>query len=150
MHDGTKQRWLFERCPGIAPASSKRLGAECWPNINFSSFAALLQRCCRCCFLLWHAQKPTQVMTPAAIALKAADGMGVKPFCFGHFCQETSTALIPIAYHDWPVGRRWVLYALFSFRPLSPDLCCCLSPPKTLRRRGPPECGRTWPWRWSC
>ena len=158
MHEGTKQRWLFERCPGIAPVSSKRLGVECWPNMNFLVFcrfaAALLS-------LLFFALACTKTDPGHDASRDRAESgwacrgapreMGVKPFCFDHFCQETSTTLIPIACHDWPVGRGWVLYALFSVVLVStfvPDLCCCLSPPKTLRRRGPLECGRTWPWRW--
>ena len=150
MHDGSKQRWLFERDPGIVLLRSKT-PRGCVGQMTFgpTSSAALLQCCCRCC-LYWHlfltlacANRP---MTPAvleAIEQKAAEPVkalrpdgrkGVKPFCgFGYFYQENSTEMVAIAYHDLPVGLGWILYAPFSVVSiLVPASFCCLSPPKTL------------------
>ena len=130
MHDGSKQRWLFERGPGIALLRSKR------PGVVLARWLLdphLLPLCCSVvavvayidiCFQLWHAQTDPGHDASRARSDGAESGwagrdpppgMGVKPFCgFGYFCQENSTEMVAIAYNDLPVGRGWILHALFS------------------------------------
>ena len=63
-------------------------------------------------------------------------------FTRGGFCQDTSTELVAIAYTDLPwdvAGSCTPCSQWFLFPPWSPGLCCCLSPPKTLRCRGAAE-----------
>ena len=119
-----------------------------WP----ASMAALLKRCCRCC-LYWHlfltlacTNRPRSWCQPSSkrsswkrlsrSRRSARDGCkAVFPFAAVATSARTPRqnwwqSLTPICRWD-VAGSCTPCSQWFLFRPWSPGLCCCLSPPKT-------------------
>ena len=144
--------------PGYSPCEIK-MPRGCVGQMTFGAtfFAALLQRCCRCC-LYWN----------LFLTLACTN----RPRSWYQPCSKRSSwKRLSRSRRSGRDGRKavlrlWLLLrgepdrnggnrlprldlvrpvlsgSFFDLGPLI-GLCCCLSPPKTLRCRGPPECGRT-------
>ena len=65
-----------------------------------------------------------------AIELKAAGPIEAIRPGMGYFCQDNATELVEIAYNDFPLGRGFVVFALFSVVLVSTLVFVAVSPPQ--------------------